>query len=182
MRSGYAFTLQLETNYNAAFLNAPPPLEVQDYWWPLSFIAYPFLGRIWCSICPFMIYGELVQRWRLSTGAQLLKWPRQQLDAWGGWFLFWLFAGILVWEEVWDLPDTAYLSSALLLLITAGAMICSWFFEKRMWCRYLCPIGGMNVRWLNGVTFYSVEQNYWWRCLLYFAIYAAGHVCQAVDD
>lgn len=29
------------------------------------------------AVCPFMIYGELVQRWRLSTGARLLKWPRE---------------------------------------------------------------------------------------------------------
>jgi polyferredoxin len=30
------------------------------------------------------------------------------------------------------------------LLITAGAMIFSAIFERRFWCRYLCPIGGMN--------------------------------------
>ena len=122
-------------------------------------------------------------------------------QAWGPWFLLALFGGILVWEEVWDLPNTAYLSAWLLLLITAGAMvsrtsvlgcdesrsapdpnttasvpghapsfkcapkrtrhparrrllsraltalcsqICSWFFERRLWCRHLCPIGGMN--------------------------------------
>ena len=22
--------------------------------------------------------------------------------------------------------------------------VCSWFFERRLWCRHLCPIGGMN--------------------------------------
>jgi NAD-dependent dihydropyrimidine dehydrogenase PreA subunit len=32
----------------------------------------------------------------------------------------------------------------LLLLITAGAVIGSMLFEKRFWCRYLCPVGGMN--------------------------------------
>lgn len=114
------------------------------WWWPASFLVYPFLGRVWCSVCPFMIYGELVQKWRLSQGAVLMKWPREQLDRYGDWFLFWLFAAILVWEEVWDLPNTAALSSWLLLLITAGAMVGSWFFERRVWCRYLCPIGGMN--------------------------------------
>jgi 4Fe-4S binding domain len=40
--------------------------------------VYLFLGRVWCSVCPFMIYGELVQRWRLSTGAALRPWPREQ--------------------------------------------------------------------------------------------------------
>lgn len=107
------------------------------YWWPLSFVAYPFLGRIWCSICPFMIYGEIVQAWRKSQGAKLMKWPKEEMDQWGPWFLFAMFAGILVWEEVWDLPQHAALSSWLLLLITAGAMIGSYFFERRIWCRYV---------------------------------------------
>lgn len=48
-------------------------------------------------------------------------------------------------EEVWDLPQSAALSSCLLLLITAGAMVGSYFYERRIWCRYLCPVGGMNV-------------------------------------
>ncbi|KAL0019848.1 hypothetical protein WJX79_006536 [Trebouxia sp. C0005] len=114
------------------------------YWWPGIFLVYPFLGRIWCSICPFMIYGEVVQKWRLAKGATLRKWPHAAVEQWGGWFLLALFGAILTWEEVWDLPNSAALSAWLLLLITAGAMICSWFFERRLWCRHLCPIGGMN--------------------------------------
>lgn len=114
------------------------------YWWPLSFVIYPFLGRIWCSVCPFMIYGELVQKLRVATGATMMKWPKETMEKYGAWFLFWMFASILVWEEVWNLPQNAALSSWLLLLITAGAMVGSFFFERRIWCRYLCPIGGMN--------------------------------------
>ena len=116
-----------------------------SWWWPLSLIAFPFLGRIWCAFCPFMIYGEIVQKVSLYLyPRELKKWPRQTADKWGGWFLFALFALILLWEELWNLPDTAYLSACLLLLITAGAMIFSFIFERRLWCRYLCPIGGMN--------------------------------------
>lgn len=78
----------------------------------------------------------------------MLQWADPSLniavDNWGPWFVWALFAAILVWEEVWDLPDTAYLSGWLLIIITTGAMVCSWFFERRLWCRYLCPIGGMN--------------------------------------
>ena len=29
-------------------------------------------------------------------------------------------------------------------LITAGAVLRSLVFEKRFWCRHLCPVGGMN--------------------------------------
>lgn len=66
------------------------------------------------------------------------------VETWGPWFLYALFFGILIWEECWHLDQNAALSAWLLLLITAGAVICSSLFERRLWCRYLCPIGGMN--------------------------------------
>ena len=84
-----------------------------------------------------------MQRWRVASGAVLQKWPTE-VGKYGGWFLYILFLLILMWEELWKLEDTAYLSSFLLLLITSGAMIGSYFFERRIWCRHLCPIGGMN--------------------------------------
>lgn len=71
-----------------------------DFWWPLIFVAYPFLGRIWCAVCPFMIYGELVQQWRLRRGAVLRRWPRAAMDRAGYAFLLALFTAILAWEEV----------------------------------------------------------------------------------
>lgn len=115
------------------------------WWWPVFLFLFPFLGRIWCAICPFMIYGEITQK--ISTHLfpkQLKRWPREEAEKWGGWFLFSLFTLIFLWEELWQLENTAYLSACLLLLITAGAMIFSAIFERRFWCRYLCPIGGMN--------------------------------------
>ncbi|WP_346293256.1 sigma 54-interacting transcriptional regulator [Sphaerothrix gracilis] len=115
------------------------------WWWPLVLLGFPFVGRLWCAVCPFMIYGEVTQKLSLwLVPRQLKQWPRQEAERWGGWFLFGLFALILLWEELWNLENTAYLSACLLLLITAGAMIFSAIFERRFWCRYLCPIGGMN--------------------------------------
>ncbi|WP_414619104.1 sigma 54-interacting transcriptional regulator [Calothrix sp. CCY 0018] len=114
-------------------------------WWPFFLFLFPFLGRIWCAFCPFMIYGEVTQKLSLWLFPRKLQsWPRHEAEKWGGWFLFAMFALIFLWEELWDLENTAYLSACLLLLITAGAMICSAIFERRFWCRYLCPIGGMN--------------------------------------
>ncbi|WP_310483187.1 sigma 54-interacting transcriptional regulator [Chamaesiphon sp. VAR_48_metabat_403] len=115
------------------------------WWWPLILILFPIIGRLWCAFCPFMIYGEIVQKLSLKVFPRTLKkWPRETAQKWGGWFLFGLFVLIFLWEELWHLEDTAYLSSWLLLLITAGAVIFSLIFERRFWCRYLCPIGGMN--------------------------------------
>ena len=115
------------------------------WWWMLMLAAFPFVGRLWCAVCPFMIYGELAQKISLWLyPRKLLPWPRQEAEKWGGWFVFGMFALILLWEELWNLENVAYLSGCLLLLITAGAVIFSLLFERRFWCRYLCPIGGMN--------------------------------------
>ena len=115
------------------------------WWWPLILVGFPVVGRLWCAVCPFMIYGEITQKLSLWLWPRSLKaWPRQWAERWGGWILYSGFALILLWEELWNLENTAYLSGWLLLIITAGAMVCSLLFERRFWCRYLCPIGGMN--------------------------------------
>ncbi|MEO0867367.1 MAG: cyclic nucleotide-binding domain-containing protein [Cyanobacteria bacterium J06642_11] len=115
------------------------------WWWPVILLSFPLVGRLWCAVCPFMIYGEITQKLSLWLWPrQLGEWPRQWAERWGGWILYGGFAAILIWEELWNLENTAYLSGWLLLMITAGAMICSALFERRFWCRYLCPIGGMN--------------------------------------
>ncbi|KAL9190297.1 hypothetical protein ACHAXT_007508 [Thalassiosira profunda] len=112
-------------------------------WWPGIMLVFPFLGRIWCTICPFMAFGNLAQDAALAMDVQLRKWPKWGQTA-GPAFAFGLFYAILMWEELWDLPQNGVLSSCLLLLITAGAVINSVIFEKRLWCRFLCPIGAMN--------------------------------------
>jgi hypothetical protein len=34
-----------------------------------------------------MIYGEIVQRWRIADGAVMQKWP-QSVEKYGAWFLY----------------------------------------------------------------------------------------------
>ena len=151
-RINYGFVLGLYTLVVIVLFIAPQNRQENfalnlfwAWWWTLILIGFPFVGRLWCAVCPFMIYGEITQKLSLILfPRQLKKWPREAADRWGGWFLFGLFALILLWEELWNLENTAYLSACLLLLITAGAMIFSAIFERRFWCRYLCPIGGMN--------------------------------------
>ena len=114
------------------------------WWWPLILFTYPVVGRLWCSFCPFMVWGEISQRLARALGWQPARWPRGDTDAWAAPLLAAGFAAILLWEAVGNLETTAWLSSCLLLLITAGAVVGSLRFEKRFWCRYLCPVGGMN--------------------------------------
>lgn len=114
------------------------------WWWPLILLSYPLVGRLWCAVCPFMVWGEISQRLARLLGWTPAPWPRGSSDDWAAPLLAAGFAAILLWESLADLENTARLSSCLLLLITAGAVIGSLRFEKRFWCRYLCPVGGMN--------------------------------------
>ncbi|MGC9527011.1 MAG: cyclic nucleotide-binding domain-containing protein [Limnospira sp.] len=115
------------------------------WWWPFYLLLFPVVGRLWCAVCPFMIVGEWVRKLSLWIWPrELLPWPNKWLNKWGAWVLWAGFVAIYLWEKLWDLPHTAYLSAWLLLIITAGAVICSVIYERRLWCRHLCPIGGMN--------------------------------------
>ena len=71
--------------------------------------------------------GEGAGGWVGISNIMVLKGDVGAVEQWGGWFLLALFGAILTWEEVWNLPNSAALSAWLLLLITAGAMICSWY-------------------------------------------------------
>jgi len=114
------------------------------WWWPLILLAYPLLGRLWCAVCPFMVWGEIAQGLARRLGWQPRPWPRGDHDRWAAPALAAGFGVILLWEELATLENTAWLSSCLLLAITAGAVLGSLLFEKRFWCRFLCPVGGMN--------------------------------------
>ncbi|MEB3244183.1 MAG: sigma 54-interacting transcriptional regulator [Cyanobacteriota bacterium] len=114
------------------------------WWWPLILLTFPLVGRLWCSFCPFMVWGEIAQRGARALGWEPKRWPRGEHDRWAAPALAAGFAAILLWESLADLPDKAWLSSCLLLLITSGAVIGSLLYEKRFWCRFLCPVGGMN--------------------------------------
>jgi transcriptional regulator with AAA-type ATPase domain len=115
------------------------------WWWPFYLLLFPILGRLWCSVCPFMITAEWLRNLSLWIFPRSLKpWNTKALNRWGAWWLWAGFVAIYIWEKLWDLPHSAYLSAWLLMIITGGAIIFSLIYERRLWCRYLCPIGGMN--------------------------------------
>jgi polyferredoxin/CRP-like cAMP-binding protein len=115
------------------------------WWWPMYLFLFAFVGRLWCAVCPFMVTGEWLRRFSLWLfPRQQLPWNNKWLNRWGAWILFAGFVAIYLWEQLWDLPHKAYLSAWLLTIIALGAVIFSLIYERRLWCRHLCPIGGMN--------------------------------------
>jgi hypothetical protein len=112
-------------------------------WWAILILAVvPFFGRGWCSICPIPAPGEWLQRGALLGPAgkglgSSLRWPNKLRNIWlqnGAFLLLALFSlTVLTQPRV-----TAILLAGLLFLAIGTSLV----FERRAFCRYLCPVGG----------------------------------------
>lgn len=112
-------------------------------WWALlMLIVVPFLGRGWCAICPIPMPGEWLQNGALlkprGKGFSLnRKWPRRFRNIWMQNIAFTLLA--LFSAVVLTQPSV---TGVVLLLFLIIALATSLIFERRAFCRYLCPVGG----------------------------------------
>ncbi|MBP7866739.1 MAG: cyclic nucleotide-binding domain-containing protein [Acidobacteria bacterium] len=108
-------------------------------WWAALPLSFLFLGRIWCSICPFALVSSGIQK----AGGLKLPIPKffRRLEIWPMTFLF-LF---LTWaDEYWHYPDYPWMTGVVLVSVFGGTVLMSLIFERRTWCRYFCPLGGVN--------------------------------------
>lgn len=108
-------------------------------WWPLIPVIFVILGRFWCAICPFGTLNDLVQKF---TGARLA--PPTFLKNYGIWIIDGLFILITWADHVFGIVESPLGSGVLLLLLTTSVIASGAFFQRRTFCRYLCPIGGMS--------------------------------------
>ena len=126
-------------------------------WWALlKLVLVPLVGRFWCSVCPIPAPGDWLQRRSIITArpggtlytyaTRLLRkpgkrgarpWPRFLRNIWAqnfGFLAVALFSALIL---------TSPLVTALTLLaFVLVSLAVSLFFERRAFCRYLCPIGG----------------------------------------
>ncbi len=108
-------------------------------WWPMIPIIFLFLGRFWCTICPFGTISDLVQKF-VGSRRTVPKF----LKRYGIWIIDALFILITWSDHVWGIVESPWGSGVLLLLLTTGVIVCGALFERRTWCRYLCFLGGLS--------------------------------------
>ena len=113
-------------------------------WWAiLILVAVPFFGRGWCAVCPIPLPGEWIQRGAvLAPPHRKPKWlnlrvPRMFRNIWLqniSFLLLALFSSVLL--------TTPNITGIVLAGMLFGAIGLSTIFERRAFCRYLCPVGG----------------------------------------
>ena len=108
--------------------------------WPLMTISFFFLPRFWCSICTLAVPGGLAQKVVKPDRKvpHLIKKYSHGIMALLSLLVFWV-------EIVWNAFENTYLTGAIMLSISSGALFCSILFKRRAWCRYLCPLGALNA-------------------------------------
>ncbi len=113
-------------------------------WWAaLILIAVPLLGRGWCAVCPIPLPGEWLQRGAVLAPPEQkprrlgLRWPKPLRSIWlqtASFLLLALFSTVLL--------TTPGITAIVLLAMLIAAVVLSMVFERRAFCRYLCPVGG----------------------------------------
>ncbi len=115
-------------------------------WFCAVFLLMAGVGRGWCAMCPFGGLGEWVQRrtlWKrhpVSIGLGR-RWPRA-LARWGILPSIVMFLTLTWFEEFLNIagPGDPRFTSYLVLTVIGLALVTFLVFERRTFCRYLCPL------------------------------------------
>lgn len=113
-------------------------------WWALLIVVLvPFFGRLWCTVCPIPGPGEWLQRRGLirclpgRPRTLRWRWPRKLRNIWlqnFGFLAVAMFSTVILTRPA--------VSAWVLLGMILLAVLLSIFYENRVFCRYVCPVGG----------------------------------------
>lgn len=110
---------------------------VWGLWWPALAIISPFLGRLWCTVCPFSTIMDFVQKKvhkDLAIPGAIIKYDYLMVS-----FLFLM----IFWVEViTDMRFNPSYTALLLISIQVSAILIAVLYPRHTWCRHFCPLGG----------------------------------------
>ncbi|MGH7361891.1 MAG: 4Fe-4S binding protein, partial [Candidatus Methylomirabilales bacterium] len=105
-------------------------------WWAGIIFTFLFLGRAWCYLCP---YGGL-NDWAERLAKPVRLFPKVLRNLWPATAMFLL----LTWaDEQLGVVRSPKVTAWILIVLAALAVGAGLFYERRSFCRYLCPIGGV---------------------------------------
>ncbi len=120
------------------------------WWFLLIAVMVPFVGRLWCIMCPLPFFGDWLQRLALikvrpgktrGLNNQLFglkkRWPKKLTNIWLQNIGFLALATISVLLVTRPIVSTVVLGS---MIVLASVMALIW--QGRTFCLYVCPVSG----------------------------------------
>lgn len=105
-------------------------------WWSLIIFSFILLGRFWCMMCPFAALGDLAQK-IVSLNRRLPGWLHNMGLQTLAFILLTLAFTLMMFDS------KPLITAAVIMGILAAAVIFSIVYERRSFCRNICPIGAI---------------------------------------
>lgn len=110
--------------------------SIWTIWWAGIIFTFVFVGRVWCYMCPVGALSE----WTARLVDSSRRFPPALRNVWLANAMFVL----LTWLDVQlGVVRSPLVTGWLLVGVTVLAVVIALFYERRTFCRYLCPIGGV---------------------------------------
>ena len=105
-------------------------------WWAGIIFTFVFIGRAWCYVCP---YGGL-NDWAERLARPARMFPKALRSLWPATAMFLL----LTWaDEQLGVVRSPAVTAGILIVLAVLAIGVGLLYQRRSFCRYLCPIGGV---------------------------------------
>ena len=123
-------------------------------WEPVGIISSIMVARLWCGICPIGAASSMCSKYfslKLSVPHFLRKY---------GFYLSGIGFAMIIWSEIVTHMITSPRATALLITaIAVPAIIFGMLFQRRAWCRYVCPLGKV-IGVFSSASMLELRANY----------------------
>lgn len=122
-------------------------------WEPLVILSCIPAVKIWCAVCPVGASSSLISR-KYGLGRKVPSFIRTY-----GVYLSAIGLGLIfLFEVVFKMPFSPRATAFLILSIILPAVALALVYRRRVWCRFLCPLGKL-VGFLSSCSILELRAN-----------------------
>ena len=122
-------------------------------WEPLILLSCILAARIWCAVCPVGASSTIISS-KFGLNRNVPSFIRNY-----GSYLAIAGLAVIFWSEaVFNMPFSPRATAILILSISVPALMLALVYRRRVWCRFLCPLGKL-VGFLSRCSILELRAN-----------------------